>query len=108
MTTSYDTTVVGVARCLITDININYPATGVPSVVINQTQAVTMADGSTQLLQPLGSISATLDPIANGNTPVQMVDFHTGLAIPGQFTTLNEVMIKVLAIARSIQVVTNP
>lgn len=106
--TQYDATVVGGLRCQITDINISYPPSGTPGICISQQYAVTMNDGTTQLLTPMNQVTMTLNPAVDGNTPVQMVDFNTGVALTGQFTTLNEVMLKVLAIARMYQAQENP
>ena len=108
MTTSYDASVIGGLRTRASRLIIEFPPNDVPTVHIEQFSAVTMNDGSTQHIQALTTITAALDLVDNGNTPIQMVDFNTGAALSGQTTTLNSVVQQMLAVIRSLQLINNP
>jgi len=112
MTTNYDATVVGGLRVVASRVLIDYPSTGIPVVTIVQTGAVTMSDGTCQYLalppNTPSSFSFSLDMVNNASTPIQEVDFATGAQLSGQFTTLETVLLGMLAIIRQEQATVNP
>ena len=112
MTTSYDASVVGGLRCRASRIIVEFPANDVPVVHVEQYSAVTMNDNSTQQIAPMQSLEESLDLVDNGNTPIPLVDFTTGAPVlvdgVAQTTTLNTVLVQMLAVIRSIQLANNP
>jgi len=107
MTTQYDASVVGGLRVRASRLIIETAPDVPPVVHIEQTTAVTMNDHSSQQLQPFPTISQTLDLATNGDTPIPLVDFVTGAPLGGT-TTLNSVMLQLLAVVRQLQLANNP
>ena len=108
MTTyNYDASQVGVPRPLATGIQIVYTAGGAPVVTSDQALVTTMADGSTMQIGNMGAITQQLDLVNHGNDPIQVVDFITGAPITGQTTSLNSIVLQLLAAIRQIQLANN-
>lgn len=84
-------------------IDIYYPDNGqLPHAIIHQALAVRLSDGTIRKLETLPTITATFDLAANGNDPIPLVD--PGSAQPlGPSTTLNSVMLGILAVVRQRQ-----
>lgn len=100
---NYDASQVGVPYVRAHRIVINYPDNGrFPSVAIEQSLAVRMADGSVRKLEDLEPISVLLDFQNDGNDPIPMINLESG-GLLGQDTSLNMVMLGVLAVVRAKQ-----
>ena len=112
MTTSYDSTVIGGLRVDVSRILIDYSPTGNPVVNIVQTGAVTMNDGTIQWVALPANVPASfsfpLDLQDNASIPIQEVDFNTGAVLTGQTTTLENVLLGMLAVIRAQQTLVNP
>jgi len=103
MTTNYDASQVGVPYVRAHRITINYPDNGqLPSVAIEQSLAVKMADGSVRKLEDLEPISSTLDLQNDAMDPIPLVNLEDGSAL-GADTSLAMVMLGVLAVVREKQ-----
>lgn len=109
MTSNYDASQVGVPYVRVNQLIINWPDAlgGLPSVNIQQCNAVLLADGTVRDLNGLSPIMSQLDFVNNGNTAVSVVDPSTGVAT-GSNTTLNITFAQVLAIIRQLQLANNP
>jgi len=103
MPQNYDSTSVGVPYVRAHRIEIFYPEDSrYPSAIIGQKLAVKLADGSVRSLEDLPSLNVTFDMAADGTTPIALVDPTTGNAL-GANTTLQQVMLGVLAVVRKEQ-----
>lgn len=100
---NYDASQVGVPYVRAHRIVINYPDNGLmPSVAIEQSLAVKMADGSVRKLEDLDTISSSLDLQNDGADPIQLVSLEDATYL-GADTSLNMVMLGVLAVVRAKQ-----
>ena len=111
--TNYDATVIGSLRCRVPRITVEFPANGLPELSISQSTAVTLLGGETQEIITMPTLSSTIDLINNANTPIPLVDYDTGKPLLDangvqETTTLNAVMIQMLAIIRQVQNQNNP
>jgi hypothetical protein len=110
-TTQYDATVIGGMRVDVSRVLIDYAQSGIPTVNVIQTGAVTMADGSVQWIPLPPNVSSTLtfqlDLVNNAATPIPEVDFTTGATLSTN-TSLEQVLLGVLAIIRQQQNISNP
>lgn len=102
---NYDPSQVGVPYVRAHRIVINYPDNGVvPSVNIEQSMAVLLADGTIRTIDQLPTISTPLDLAQDGAVPIPMINPNNGQPL-GVDTDLNTAMLNVLAVLRSKQVV---
>jgi len=99
---NYDTTQIGAPYVRVNRLTIVWPAVGQPTAEMEQSLAVKLATGEIRTIDPLPTIGATLDFAVDGNTPIPLVDFETGAEL-GIETTLNQVMLGVLAVIRAKQ-----
>lgn len=100
---NYDASQIGVPYIRAHRIVINYPDNGLPpSVVIEQSLACKMADGSVRKLEYMDPISAMLDLQNDGSDPIPLVSLEDASHL-GQNTSLNMVMLGVLAVVRAKQ-----
>jgi hypothetical protein len=88
-------------------IDIYYPDNGqLPHAIIHQSLAVKLTDGTIRTLEELDPIKATFDLANDGTTPIPLVD--PGSALPlGPNTTLQGVMLGILAVVRQRQLAAN-
>ena len=101
---NYDASQVGVPYTRVHRIEIQYPDNGqMPSATLHQSLAVKMADGKIRRLEDLSPIGVQFDFSANGSTPIPLVSPDTGAAL-GPTTTLNMVMLSILAVVRQAQI----
>jgi len=107
MSTNYNSSSVGVPYVRANNITIQNPPGSLPIVTISQSNAVKLADGSIVELGPAPSFSFALDLATNATTPIPLVDPTTGAAL-GANTTLQAIMIGMLAVIRQQQVIVNP
>ena len=84
-----------------TQINLKYPANGVPQIDYTEQQAIVDTDGNVQHLAT-GSFNHSID-LTQITQPVQAVDPATGADIPGVSFTSNTVMLGLLAFLRADQ-----
>lgn len=101
---NYDTSNIGVPYAKVNLLQVTWPDTvsGLPTATIGQVNCVVLADGTTRNLEPLPTLTATLDFANDAFTPIPLVDHITG-APTGQTTSLAEAFNHVLAVVRSIQ-----
>ena len=111
MSRNYDSTEVGVVYDRAHRIIIHYPESGtelLPWATIEQSEAVKLADGTVRRLDNLPSLQRSFNLTDDGNLPIPLVDPVTGAQIVGpngpMFTTLNQVMLGILAVVRQEQV----
>lgn len=108
MSVNYDPSIIGLPYIRVTQLTINWndrSAQIKPTAVFKQQLAVTLADGSMRILEPLNDITTELD-FTNGNVPIPLVDPETAQSL-GVSTTLNEAMLCVLALIRKTQLEQN-
>ncbi len=109
-TPNYNASQVGVPYVRAHRITINYPepGRGIPWAVIDQSEAVKLADGSARRIGELPSLQRAFDLQTEGNTPIPLVSPDTGepLVGPGgpMYTTLTQVMLGILAVVRREQI----
>jgi hypothetical protein len=104
---NYVATEIGTPYVRANRIEIYYPDNGqLPHAVIHQTLAVKLADGTIRTLEELPSITATFDLAANGADPIPLVDPGTGQPL-GPSTSLQSVMLGILAVVRQRQLAGN-
>lgn len=109
MVNNYDASQVGVPYVRAHRIIINYPekGQGLPWVTIEQSEAVNLTDGTARRIGELPFIQRSFDLVTNGNDPVPLVSPETGEALIGPngplTTTLNQVMLGLLAVVRMSQ-----
>lgn len=97
---NYNASQVGVPYVRAHRITINYPDNGLPpSANIEQSLAVKLADGTIRKLEDLPTLSRSFDMLNDGNTPIPLVDPSTAAPL-GANTTLNNVMLQILAVVR--------
>lgn len=100
MPANYDSSAVGAPYVRSHELRIFYPENNLaPSVIISQKLAVKLADGSIRSLEELTPINVTFNMVADGATPIPLVDPTTGAAL-GPSTTLQQVMLGILAVVR--------
>lgn len=103
MSNNYDASKVGVPYVRAHRITINYPGPALmPNASIEQSLVVPLADGTTATISTLPTINRAFDMINDGNLPIPLVDPSTGAAL-GPTTTLNQVMLSILAVVRQEQ-----
>lgn len=102
MTTNYDASQVGVPYVRVDNITINYSESGVPTVGLSQALAIKGADGTVYKIGDLPPIRSVLDLVADGTTPVPLVNPEDGSAL-GADTNLQQVFLGILAVVRKIQ-----
>lgn len=104
MPQNYDSTNVGVPYVRAHKVEIFYPVTNrYPQAIIGQQLAVKMADGTVRPLEELTPLTVTFDMAIDGATPIPLVDPTSGAPL-GMDTTLQQVMLGILAVVRSEQV----
>lgn len=97
---NYDSSAVGVPYVRAHRIEIFYPDNSrYPQAIISQKLAVKLADGSVRSLEELPPITVTFDMLTDGTTPIPLVDPTSGAPL-GQNTTLQQVMLSILAVVR--------
>lgn len=101
---NFDSTQVGVPYVRAHRIEIFYPDNSrFPSAIISQKVAVKLADGTIRSLpDELTPINVTFDMLTDGATPIPLVDPTTGAPL-GPSTTLQQVMLGILAVVRKEQ-----
>lgn len=105
---NYDPSKVGVPYIRVHQLTIDWrdmAALVKPTAVFKQQLAVTLADGSMRVLESLPDVSTELD-FSAGDDPIPLVDPETAQPL-GMNTTLNQVMLGVLAIIRKTQIESN-
>ncbi len=105
---NYNTTIVGEPYVRVHRLIINWPDSALhqlPTATLEQSLAVKLASGAIRTLEPVPTIEVAINMEDDGNTPIPLVDFETGELL-GVDTTLNQVMLGVLAVIRSRQIVT--
>ena len=105
---NYNTTTVGEPYIRVHRLTINWPDSvqhQLPTATLEQSLAVKLASGEIRTLEEVPTIEVAINLVDDGNTPIPLVDFETG-ALLGVETTLNQVMLGVLAVIRSRQIVT--
>jgi len=104
MTMNYNGSQVGVPYVRVHKITIDYPDKGLnPSAVLEQSLGVKLADGTIHKLQDLQPIGVTFDFAADGTTPLPLISPEDASHL-GANTTLQEVMLGILAVVRSEQI----
>ena len=99
---NYDGSQVGVPYVRCPKITINDPPGALPSVVIEQAEAVRLADGSVRLLGPLTSITAEFNFALHALDPIPLINPENDTPL-GPSTNLQNVFLAVLAVVRSLQ-----
>ena len=105
MTANYDSSTVGVPYVRSTQVIINWPDSidGLPKAIFSQCNAVILADNTVRNLDTIQTIEIPLDLANNENNPIPLVNPTTGAAL-GANTTLNTVMVQILAVIRQAQI----
>lgn len=102
---NYDHSDVGVPYVRINSIKISWPDNevvgSVPTVDLEQTLSVKLADNSIRIIEKLPTLQAQLD-FSKGEDPVPLRDMTTGNPI-GMDTSLNKAMFAVFALVRDHQ-----
>jgi len=106
-TTNYNSSQVGVPYVRCNNITIQYGDNQVPVVTVAQELAVLLANGSVIQIGTLPSLSFSLDMVHNATTPIPLVDPTTGNSL-GANTTLQSLMLSILAAVRQQQLIQNP
>lgn len=96
---NYDSSQVGVPYVRVPTIQISYPQPLHGSIKFQEVEAVILADGTPRQLNELGERSFTVTP-AQMSDVIQLVDPTTGNDIPGQTTTVLQLMLGILAMIR--------
>lgn len=103
MSYNYDASQVGVPYVRAYRIEILYPDGGQrPRAVIEQSLAVKLADGTVRQLEDIPPIQAEFDMMADGLTPIPLIDPSTAAPL-GVDTNLRNVMLAILAVVRKQQ-----
>ncbi len=105
--TNYNSTNVGVPYVRCNNIQLQYPENGIPHVLIDQALAVKLADGTVREIEQLQSLSFVLDLQNSPTTPIPLIDPTSGASL-GANTTLQQVMLGILAVIRQQQLTQNP
>lgn len=104
MAKNYDPSTVGVPYVRASRIIIVWPdRNGIPSVEIEQACAVKLLDQTVRKIEEIKAINASVDLATHGNDQIPMIDPETG-AQTGEHTTMNQVMLQILAAVRYIQI----
>jgi hypothetical protein len=103
---NYNSSQIGIKYIRANNITIQYPENGVPTVTVSQENAVKLADNTIVAISPAESISFQLDLVGNGTTPIPLVDPTTGANL-GANTTLQQLMLGMLAVIRQQQLIQN-
>ena len=104
MTANYDPSVVGVPYVRAHKITIFYPDNNLlPSVKIEQSLAVKLADDTVRKIEDIPAIERSLDMFNAGNDPIPLINPETGQPL-GSDTSLNYVMLHILAVLRAEQI----
>lgn len=100
MPQNYDSTEVGVPYVRAHRIELFYPDENrYPQAIIYQKLAVKMKDDTVRSLEDVAPLTVTFDMLADGTTPIPLVDPTSGLPL-GPNTTLQQVMLGILAVVR--------
>ncbi len=100
---NYNSTDVGVPYVRAHKIEIFYPVTNRhPQAIIGQQLAVKLADGTVRPLEELTPLTVTFDMVAD-TAAIPLVDPTSGAPL-GPTTTLQQVMLGILAVVRREQV----
>ena len=100
---NYNASQVGVPYVRANRIVINYPpAPESPNVVIEQSLAVKLANGSVRKLEDMAPINVTLDMLNDATVLVPLVSPEDGSSL-GANTTLQGTMLSILALVRQYQ-----
>lgn len=113
MATNYNSSVTGTPYVRVCNVQIQYPDNGVPTVTLTQELAVKLIDGSIAQLSTFPSIVFNPDMANNATTPINLVDPTTGANLTDGngnpvTTTLQQVMLCILAAIRQQQLLSNP
>jgi hypothetical protein len=104
MTANYDASVVGVPYVRGTQVVINWPDQGgMPVGQVTQCIAVKLADGTVRNLETIAPLVIPLDLANHGSDAIPLVNPANGAAL-GANTSLNSVMLGVLAVIRQAQI----
>lgn len=104
MSANYDASQVGVPYIRGTQVVINWPDEGaMPLATVTQCNAVKLADGTVRNLDTIPPVVYPLDFVNHGNDAIPLVNPSTGAAL-GPTTTLNTVMLQILAVVRQAQI----
>lgn len=103
---NYDSSQIGVPYIRSNGIVIHYSTSAQASVTVYQALAVKLADGTSTEIAPCPPITFNLD-IPSGTTAIPLVDPTTGANL-GANTTLQQVMLGILAVIRQQQSIQNP
>jgi hypothetical protein len=96
---NYDASQIGVPYTRVHRIEILYPDAGLQSTaVLDQSEAVKMADGTVRKLRELPSLYVTFDFKNDGSTSIPLINPNDGSTIGS--TTLNTAMLNILAVVR--------
>lgn len=101
---NYDASQIGVPYVRAHRIVIEYPdALGIPEATVEQSLAVKLADGAVRKLQDMESMVIRFDFAEHGGDPIPLVSPENGANL-GANTTLNMVMLNILAVIRQAQI----
>lgn len=107
MSFNYDASQIGVPYVRANKITILYPDNGgMIQAHIDQTMAVKLADGSVRELQEITSFVINIDLASDGTAAIPIVDPSSGANL-GMNTSLNSVMVQILAVIRKHQILHN-
>ena len=96
---NYDSSQVGVPYIRVSNITIQYPTSGITRVTLEQETAVKLADNSIAVLNPIQSLSFTLDMEKDSQLDIPLIDPESGKEL-GSSTNLQQVMLGILAVIR--------
>lgn len=100
---NYDSSAVGVPYVRAHRLIIDYPDNNLPPrVKIEQSLAVKLADGTVRKIEDVLPLDRAIDMQNAGTDPIPIVDPTTGLPV-GANTSLNSVMVQILAVVRQEQ-----
>ena len=103
MSQNFDASQVGVPFVRAHKIEIHYPDNGqMPWATIYQSLAVKLADGVVRKIEDLPEITRSFDMANDGADAIPLVSPVTGAAL-GPSTSLNQVMLDLLAVVRQEQ-----
>ncbi len=105
-TTNYNpSSPVGVPYVRAHRVTIDWPDRGLlPRRTIEQSLATRMADDTIRQLEVLTTIHGSMDLANDGDAPIPLINPETGETISGQFTSLNQAFMCVLAVVRQSQI----
>jgi len=113
MSTNYNSSVVGTPYVRVSNIQIQYPENGLPTVTCTQELAIVDVSSVVRPLGTFQSLQWNPDMINNATTPINLVDPTTGAnMLDGSgnpiTTNLQEIMLGILAAIRQQQLISNP